>query len=44
MNGDTFKEVVRLLPVKLREKMFREIWRGRIADKIDRDQHEKDME
>jgi len=36
MTGDTFKELLKYIPAELKRKMFVEIWKGRLADKLDR--------
>ena len=36
MTGDTFKELMRHIAPELKRKMFMEIWKGRLADKLDR--------
>lgn len=38
MGYDTFLELIRLLPQPLLDRMFEEIWAGRLADKIDREE------
>lgn len=40
MIGDTYKQLLGYVPVALKNKMFIEIFRGRIADKIERVQSE----
>jgi 5-methylcytosine-specific restriction endonuclease McrA len=41
LNGDTFIELLSYIPKPFINRLFLEIWRGRIADKIDRDENEK---
>lgn len=36
MSGDTFKELLKYIPVELKKKMFVEVWKGRLADKLGR--------
>ena len=43
MTGDTYKKLLQYIPVELKNQMFIEIYRGRIADKIERDQAEKQL-
>jgi 5-methylcytosine-specific restriction endonuclease McrA len=43
MTGDTYKELLSYIPVALKNRMFMEIFRGRIADKIERVQGEAEM-
>ena len=41
MRGGTFEELLHYIPVELKEKMFDEIYRGRLADKLDRVKNER---
>lgn len=36
MTGDTFKELLKNIPVMLKNQMFLEIWKGRLANKLER--------
>ncbi|MBA7680351.1 hypothetical protein ES703_88666 [subsurface metagenome] len=36
MTGDTFKELMEHITPELKRKMFMEIWKGRLADKLDK--------
>jgi len=36
MTGDTFKELPKSITVMLKNKVFLEIWKGRLADKLER--------
>ena len=36
MTGDTFKELLKSITVMLKNKVFLEIWKGRLADKLER--------
>lgn len=36
MTGGTFKELQEHIPIALKNKVFLEIWKGRLADKLDR--------
>ncbi|MBU1067187.1 HNH endonuclease [Patescibacteria group bacterium] len=36
MSGDTFKELLKYIPVELKNRIYLEIWKGRLAEKLDR--------
>lgn len=41
LRGETYRELLSYIPVSLKDKMFMEIYKGRIADKLERVSLEK---